>query len=879
MFRFLDNLLHRNRKEQDLSDEVEACLGLLAEEGMSTGMSYEEARRSAYQRFGGPDQVKDAVRDVRAGEALRRCWQDLSYARRTLWKSPGFAVAAISILTVGIGANTAMFSIVGAVLLKSLPYRHPDQLVRIRQSLPEMSETQLGTAPPEFASYRDRSRVFSSVAGYQDASFDVTGLREPEHVPACRITASLFDTLAVHPFIGRAFTRRDEAPHAERVVLISYAYWVRQYGADPAVLTKTIELDEQPYRIVGVMPRGFLFPLGELSPGAPPALWLPLSFSPDDLKDWASSFDTSVIARLKPGATLAQAQDDVSRVARLFQQENPAVYSGNTLIEASVVPWNPDLNTRLPAMLRILSLAVGVVLLISCANVGNLLLARMAERQREISIRRALGASSWRLARQIFTETALLAVAAAVFGCGLAMVFIRGVAIFWSADLNFRRISVDSRVLLVTVLVSWVTCGLCAALPALAGRKPDIHAVLRQSGQPSGAPGTRRLSKLLLCAEVAASMVLLVAAALLFASFRHVLSVPLGFNPENALIVRTNFNAKHYPSHEKRREVEREILARLAALPQVQATALTTHVPLADERQIGFEVEGAPERDAHWADNAIVSGDYFSTMGTRILRGRTFSDRDNPHSPAVALMNETMARRYWPHADPAGKAFRWAGRRFQVIGVVEDLHSTAIDQPVGPMVYFDAYQMENHVLASGVFLIRTAPTANLANISAQARRAIWSVDPAIPILGIGTLHEVVSSSLATRRASLLLAFGFAAIACLLAIFGIYSVASQSVSQRVREIGIRLALGAQPREIQADILAAGLRLLLWGALAGGLLSVLSARLLSSILFGVSASDSAPYIASAAVMMAAAVAGLYAPARRASRVDPLIAMRAE
>lgn len=879
MLRFLKNLLHRNRIERDLNEEVNACLELLAEEGRTAGMQEEDAIHSAHRRFGAPDQVKEAVRDTRAGEELQRCLQDLRFAWRTLWKSRAFAAAAVSILTAAIGANTAVFSIVNAVLLKPLPYRNPEQLVRIRQTLPRMSEMQLGTAPPEFVSYRDRTRVFSSVAGYQDASFDVTGLPEPEHISAAKVTASLFDTLSVHPYIGRAFTGPDEAQDADHVALISYAYWVRNYGSNPGVLNKIINLDELPYRIVGVLPRGFVFPSGELSPGAPPALWLPLRFSPDDLNDWASSFDTRVIARLRPGATIAQAQDDVSRVARVFQQENPSVYSGNTILQASAVSWNPDLNARLPSILRLLSFAVAVVLLIACANVGNLLLARMAERQREISIRRALGVSTWRLARQVLSETALLAAFAAALGSGLALGIIRLVANVWSADLNFREIAVDGRVLLFTVLLSCVTGVLCAAVPAVAHRKPDIHAMLRQSGQPSGTPGGQTLSKLLLCAEVASSMALLIAATLLFASFRHVLSVPLGFNPENALIVRTNFNAKHYASHEKRREAEREILTRLAALPQVESAALTTHVPLADERQIGFEVEGAPEGDTHWADNAIVSGNYFSTMGTRILRGRTFSVRDTPHSPAVALVNDTMARRYWPHTDPKGKVFRWAGRPFQVIGVVEDLHATAIDQPVGPMVYFDAYQMENHVLSSGIFLIRTVRQANRAAVSAQARKAIWSVDPAIPVLGISTLHEIVSSSLATRRASLLLAIGFAAIACLLAIAGIYSVFSQSVSQRVREIGIRLALGAEPREIRIHIIWGGLRVILWGALAGGLLALLSARLLASILFGISASDPTPYVASGGVMMAAALAGMYAPAHRAARVDPLIAMRAE
>lgn len=873
------NLLRRTRRERDLDDEVNACIDLLMEESKAAGLPEEEARLAAYRRFGGPEQVKDAVRDVRAGEQFQRCWQDLRYAARTLRKSRGFSIAAIAILSLGIGANSAMFSIVDAVLLKPLPYKDPRQLVQIRQNEPRMSEMGLGTAPPEFVSYRDRTRVFSSVAGYQTASYDVTGLPEPDHVPASKITASLFDTLQLRPYIGRAFSRADEAGNAERVVLISYSYWARHYGADPAVLNKIIHLDELPYRIIGVMPRGFVFPSSDISPGAPPALWLPLSFSEKDLKAWASSFDTSVIARLRPGMTLHQAQEDVSRVVTLFQKENPDAYAGNTVLEASVEPWKSEFNSRIPTLLRAFSFAVGVVLLIACANVGNLLLARMTVRQREISIRRALGASNFRLARQVLSETAILAVCAALLGTGFAIAGLRLVEVLWGTSLNFRGIAVNGQVLLFTVGLSCAACFLCGVVPAIAGLRPDIHSTLRQAGQQSATHSGRRLASIALGAEVAGSMVLLVTASLLTASFNRVLNVPLGFDPENVLLVRSNFNGERYASHRKRREIEREILSRLGAYPQVEAAALTTHVPLADGRQIGFRVEGAPENDFHWADNAIVTGNYFSAMGTRLLSGRTFSDRDTPQSVKVALINDSMARRYWRHSDPIGKVFYWAGRRFEVIGVVQDVHVTAIDQPVGPAVYFDAFQMENHVLSSAVFILRTSTELNISAESAQVRKSIWSIDPALPILEITTLHEVVSSSLATRRAALVIAAGFALLACLLAVAGIYSVFSQNVTQRVREIGVRLALGAQPAAIRNEILRQGIRLITYSSIVGLLLSLSSVRLLSTILFGVRASDPVPYLTSALGLLGVALLGLYAPARRASRVDPLLALRSE
>ena len=601
--------------------------------------------------------------------------KDFFYSFRSIRKTPGFAAVAILTLALGIGANTAIFSIMDAVLLRPLPYPQPGRLVRIWQSEPKMSERRLGTAPPEFVAYRDRTRTFSSIAGYQGGSFDVTNDNQPEHVPACQATASLFSALGISPLIGRAFTDQEELPGAPKVVVLSYQYWTRHYAENPHVLGTVIRLNEQPHEIVGVMPRGFTFPSTAATPGDPPSLWTPLSLTADQLLDWASSFDTAIVGRLRSGVSLAQADDDVRRVARDFQREHANIYSGNIVLDATAEHWAPDFGERTPIVLSMLGGAVGFVLLIACANVANLLLARAGARQREISIRRALGASAGRLMRQVFMETAILAIAGGAAGCALAYSLIRLIGTVWTSEINLAAASVDARVLLFTFGLSVLTCFICGFAPSWAARRANVNDALKQSARQSGSSrGQRRLARLLIFAEIACSVVLLVGSGLLFRSFLRVLQIPLGFDPEHALIVRTTFNRQRYASDDRRHQVEGTIAARLSSLPGVAAVAVTTHVPLADERQIGFVIDGRPPDEFHWADNTLVSGDYFRVMGIPLLRGRTFSDRDTPQSPIAAIVNQTMARQYWPNDDPLGKGFKWGGRHLTVIGVVGDKH-------------------------------------------------------------------------------------------------------------------------------------------------------------------------------------------------------------
>ncbi len=870
----------RKSREQDLERELRSHLELEAEEQQEHGFAEEEARYAAKRAFGNLALAKENIRQVWGWTAWQVFAKDFVYSLRSIRKSPGFAAIAILTLTLGIGANTAIFSILDAVLLRPVPYPHPDRLVRIWQSEPKMSERRMGTAPPEFAAYRDRTRLFSSIAGYQPASFDVTNDNAPEHIPACEASASLFATLGIAPLMGRTFTSKEEFFGAAKVVVLSYAYWKRRYAEDPRVLGRVIRLNERPYEIVGVMPKGFTFPSTAATPGAPPDLWTPLSFTNGQLVDWASSFDTSIIARLRDGASLPQAREDVQRVAKQFQREHPDIYSGNVVLDATAERWAPDFGERIPTVLAMLCGAVGFVLLIACANVANLLLARAGERQREISIRRALGASASRLMRQVFLETAILAVVGGAAGCALAYGLIRFIGTLWTNEVNLAGATLDGRVLLFTFGLCGVTCLICGLAPAWAARKPDVNDALKQSARQSGSSRSqRRLARLFILAEIACSVVLLIGSSLLLRSFLRVLQIPLGFDPEQALIVRTTFNRQRYASAERRHQVERSIAARLSTLPGVEAIAVTTHVPLADERQIGFVVDGRPPDEFHWADNELVSGDYFQVMRIQLLRGRTFSNRDTPQSPLAAVINASMARQYWPRESPVGKGFKWGGRHLTVIGVVGDIHVEALDKPIGPEVYNSIYQIESGATSSGVFVIRTRGMQDPMQLAAAAQSTIWSVDRALPILGFGTLHQVVSASLAMRRASLSLAGDFAFLAMILSLIGIYGVLSHAVARRTQEMGLRLAIGARPREIAKLVLGEGARLAGWGILIGLTAAVVTSAFISKLLFGVERLDPVSYIAGAAMLLAVCLVASYLPARRASRVDPMVALRYE
>jgi putative ABC transport system permease protein len=808
---------------------------------------------------------------------VERVGQDLRYALRTARKNPGSAVVVVLTMALGIGVNTAMFSVIEAVLLRKPPYREPDRLVNVRQRFPKMSDLTLGAAQAEYLDYRDRTRAFSSIAGYEDAVFDLTGRGEPLRVQAVRATHSLFSTLGVSPIAGRVFTQDEDHPNTPGVAVISYQFWQQRFAGSANTIGAVIRLNEQPYTIVGVMPQGFEFPLGPASVGDPPALWVPMAFTAKEIQDRAAEFPVGIVARLRPGMSFDQAQQDVTRVVNEFQADHPDIYAGNLRLEAQLEPLGRQSASRVRPVLLTLAGSVVFVLLIACANVMNLLLARAAGRQRELAVRAALGGSVTRIASQLLTESVALTLCGAVLGCLLAQVMTKVVTSTSSFVAGMSQVQIDSKVLMFTVSVAVITGLLCGMAPVIGVLRAAGGAALKQGGRQGAAQQRHTLRRALVVVEAASAVVLLIGAGLLLRSFVEVLRVPMGFSPDGVVVARTAFNRQRYPSSDARRQVERQMTDRLAALPGVSAVAVTTHIPLADTRQIGFILEGEDIHAGRWADNALVSGEYFSAMGIPILRGRRFGSEDTPQSPMTAIVNASMARRLWPGGDPIGKRIIWGGRTLTIVGIAGDVHIGALDTAVNPTVYNSVYQIESGATTRAVFVVRT--NGDPASLAPPIRTAIWSVDAEVPVFDIRRMSDIVSRSLGTRRFTLTMLSSFAALALVLAALGLYGVLSYAVAQRTSELGVRLALGATPRRVLGLVLGDGLRLTITGVVLGLLLGVATSRAMSDLLFGVGAFDPASFALAIVVLLIVALAASLIPARRAARVDPIVALRAE
>jgi putative ABC transport system permease protein len=805
--------------------------------------------------------------------------QDIQYAVRVLARSRTHSVLAVLMLALGIGVNTAMFSVIDAVLLRKAPYREPDRLVSLRQKFPQIGDVSLATSPAEYLDYRDRSRAFVSMAGYEDAAFNLTGGSEPARIQALRVTYSLFSTLGVSPEAGRAFSETDDRPGAPHVALLSYEFWFRRFGGDPRAIGALIRLNEQPYTVIGIMPAGFEFPFTPATVGEPPALWVPMAFTPREIQDRAADFPVHPVARLRQGISLAQAEEDVVRVANEFQRERADIYSGNLRLQVTLEPLGAAASARVRPMFITLGGAVLFVLLIACANVTHLLLARGAVRQREMALRNALGASAQRLVALLLTEGVLLTLTAAALGCGLAAGIVRIVRTSWpSFAAGLADVHLDLRVLLFTLVVSLVTGVLCTVAPALTWARRDISRYLQQAGRQGGALARRGVGSALVVLEAASAIVLLIGAGLLLHSFIEILRVPPGFSAEGVLIARTNFSRQRYPLDERRRTAERLITDRLAAIPEVTAVALATHVPLADDRKIGFTLEHEDVHSSRWANNAHVSGEYFTAMGIRLLRGRTFGSEDTPQSPVAAIVNESMARHFWPGDDALGKRLKWGGRTLTIVGIAGDVHIESLDSTVNPTIYTPVYQVDSGATTSAVFIIRSR-TPDTGRLASAVRDAIWSVDRDLPVFDIRRMSDIVARSLGTRQFAVVMLSSFAALALGLALIGLYGVLSYAVVQRTSELGVRLALGATPGRVLRSVLGDGLRLTAVGMAIGGLIGIAVARAMSGFLFGIRSLDPATFGIAVASLLLVALVSSIVPARRAARVDPIVALRSE
>jgi len=810
---------------------------------------------------------------------MESLFQDVRYGWRMLGKNPGFTTIAVLTLAIGIGASTAIFSVVDTVLLRPLPYRQPDQLVTITETLPGMSADEVGVSAGEYQDYRDRNHSFSQIAAYESAGFNLTGAGRPLRINAAAVSSSVFPLLGVSPELGRAFTAEEDRYGSGDVVLLSHSLWENEYNRDSNILGKTVKLDEHPYTVIGVMPPSFRFPFD----GAPLSeladLWVPIAFEPDLLKpeNRTEEFGVGVVGRLRAGVTRDQAQADMETIAADFMKQFG--YSGTVRVAPKAYLFAEHTVEKARPLVTLLILAVVCVLLIACANVANLLLARGNQRGHEMAIRCAIGADRGRIARQSLVESALLSLCGAICGILLAEGLVAGLRRFGPSDVpRLHDVTLYPVVLLFTLALSVVTAILSGVIPAWRTSQVSPQVSLLDKSQIGPARASQQLQNSLATVEIAAALVLLMAGSLLLRSFVRLLDSPFGFDPKDRFVVRTLFDRSRYPDPLKRQAMQKEILERLSHVPGVTTVAAASHLPLSDARQIGFRLEHSAADDFHFAENSLVSPGYFGAMGVPLLRGRDFTEEDRPDTPNVAIISENLAKQYFPGQDPIGQRFQWGGRwMFTIVGVAGNVHISALDADPPAMIYNSMFQVESGASGRTAFIMRSNEAKQ--GFFEQVQSQIWSVDKELPIYNTTTLASLVSESLAQRRFTVLLLGSFAAIALVLAAIGLFGVISCLVAERTREFGVRMALGAGRSGIYWQVLRRAARVGIAGCGLGLLLSLLATRLLQASLYHVSRFDLPTTIAVSTLLLGVALFAAYWPARRAAQVDPMVALRYE
>jgi putative ABC transport system permease protein len=805
--------------------------------------------------------------------------QDLRYGWRMLARNPGFTAIAVLTLAIGIGASTAMFSVVDAVLLRPLPYQQPDRLVVVSETLPGMTMDEVGVAAGEYQDYRDRNHSFSQVAAYESAGFNLTGVGQPLRVNAAALSASAFPLLGVSPELGRGFTADEERYGSGNVVVLSHGLWEHQYGRDPNVLGRTVKLDEKPFSVIGVMPASFRFPFDGAPLSETADLWVPLAFPPNLLspENRTQEFGVGLIARLKPGVGREQAQSDVEGIAKEFMKQYG--YSGTVRVAPRAFAFAANTVKKARPLVLLLILAVGCVLVIACANVANLLLARATHRSREMAVRSAIGANPARVVRQCLVESVLLSWCGAVAGIVVAAGLVGGLRRFGPADVpRLHDVTLHPVVLLFALGLSVVTAIVFGFVPAWRLAHVSPQACLKEATQAGPARGTQRLQNSVATIEIAAALVLLIAGGLLLRSFVRLLDSPFGFDPKGVFVVRTLFDHARYPDPIKRQAAQKELLDRLSRLPGVTAVAAASHLPLSDVRQIGFRLEHAAADDFHWAEASLVSPGYFRAMGISLVQGRDFSFQDNHDTPNAAIISQTLARQYFPGQNPIGQRYYWGDRAvFTIVGVAADVHIAALDADPPPMIYTSIFQVESGASGRNAFVLRS--TGNHEGLFQEVQQRVWSVDKDLPIYNTTTLENLVSESLAQRRFTVLLLGSFAVIAMVLAAIGLFGVISYLVGDRTREFGVRMALGADRASIYWHVLKRAAVLAAGGCAIGLVLSLFASRLLQASLYQVSRFDWPTIVSVPFLLISVALFAAYWPARRATKVDPMVALRYE
>jgi len=863
------------RAESEMDTEIHAHLAARANDLIATGIAPGEAHRRAQLEFGPVGQTMEDCRDARGANLLPSLAQDLSFGLRMLRKTPGFAALSVITLALGIGATTAVFSLVNGVMLRALPYGNPDRLVYLLEPIPSVKGIPLDAFGPfnaDFYDWQSQSRSFSSLALFSTDATNLSIGGAAIRVNSSRVTADFFGTLGVSPELGRTVTADDDRPGFEQVAVISHALWQSQFGADRHVLGKDLLLNAESYRIIGVMPAGFAFPHGSENfetAGKVTDVWVPWAMTPEH-KAQRDDGPGNAIGLLKPGVPLARAQAEIATITARLDNLHPSFFRGCTSL---IRPFDVVIAGESRRTLLIFMAAVFLVLLIACSNIASLVLARMHGRSREFSLRTALGASRGRLIRQLSVESLSLAGAGGILGTLAASLTIQLLIHFHPTNIpRLEETAIDARVLLFAVAASLATVLLCGIFPAWTASRCDVNDVLK-SGNRAVRGALSGLHRGLMIGQVALTFVLLAGSGLLIRSFLNLQAVDKGFRPSSTVSMSLRLDGR-YNKPERQIVFYRDLVQRTSALPGVDVAAAANHLPLVRGQSLSaIEIEGYPFDEKTFFEQRDVSPQYFAALGIPILEGRAFTDEDSANRQPAIVISRSFARKYFPGQSARGKWIHCNGKRI-IVGVVGDVRQYSLESAPPMQFYLPLWQ-------TGEWGVNIVARTNLsANRLASGMRAlVRSLDPAVAIADVRTGSDLVSEATAERRFETYLLTAFGGMALFLSLVGLYALMTYSVEQRTAEIGVRMALGAQPDSVVRLVLRQGSRLALAGIALGFAGAWLAARSIASLLFEVKPTDLPTFLAVALLFCVVALAACYFPARRATRVDPLVTLRAE
>ncbi len=883
-------LFGKRRLDAEMDEEMRAHVELRTQQHITAGLKPDAARYAALRQFGWVESLQEKCRDQRGVGWLEAAARDLRYGARMLRLNPGFTAVAVATLALGIGANTAVFSALDAVLLKPLPYQDPDRLMMLWVDNPtfNLGIHELPPSQLDIMDWRRQANSFRSITAFNSSTLDLSAGGELKRVGAVEVTGNFFSTLGIAPALGRTFSPDEEQPGKDKVAVISYGLWQREFGGDPTLIGRSITLNNENRSVVGIMPPGFTFPHRAEMP-APYGVarqtdtWIPAA---RDAQFWQDDVNRQfiVIGRLKPGVTLARAQAEMETIGRRVAQERPATHTGWS---NHLRPLALQVAGQARPVLFMLLGAVAFVLLIACANVANLLLCRSAARRKELAIRAAIGAGRARMIRQLLTESVALAALGGGLGLVLGRVGLR--LLLAAAPANIPRLheaTFNGTVFAFSFVISLATGALFGLLPALKASKIDLGEALNSTGRNNSAGGRARSFGGIVTAEVAIAVTLLVGAALMLQSFQRLLAVDTGFAKTGLCALDLTFRGARYDKGESRVAYFEQAIKRLTSLPGIRSVAATSHLPLGGTENVGyFLVEGAPEPapgKEPLGESRLVTLGYFSTMGVQLLQGRDFDASDGPGKPLVTIVSENLARQFFPSGDAIGKRIKlkqpdgmpW----LTIVGVVHDVRGTALDVKPHP-AFYRPHAQDPGYWDEMTLVARYSDGAPVSSLETTLRRELKVIDPTLPVANFRRMETLVSEATARPRFSSLLLVAFAGTALILTMVGLYGVVAYTVNQRTRELGIRMALGARPSDVLGLVIRQGMRPALVGLGLGVLSALCVTRLLTAQLFEIRPADPLTFVVVSVVSVVVTFLACWLPARRAAKVDPMVALRNE